>query len=226
MSILSYCCASVSHREKAKELWEWMQQLEAEKFDLQYQITGQKYEVFATAHNGRSSNNAQGVMDLFEKTFACFLSCRSMCWGTESATTRKRNNELHIKYFLRMLFEQTLKARGSAHRLCSTTKAPCLLWVLFAFPALRSQQGKRHPEVVFPITNMKTSVYCHYKCTHSIAEWKTGHIIVWICRHVILGIKRTCSAPEMDNHVLERFEYRRFPKVMLQYRSERIWQQE
>ncbi|XP_077947237.1 troponin T type 2a (cardiac) isoform X1 [Gasterosteus aculeatus] len=66
-------------KEKAKELWEWMQQLEAEKFDLQYQITGQKYEVFATAHNGRSSNKAQGVMDLVEKTFACFLSCRSMC---------------------------------------------------------------------------------------------------------------------------------------------------
>uniref|UniRef100_A0AAQ4RKD4 Troponin T type 2a (cardiac) n=1 Tax=Gasterosteus aculeatus aculeatus TaxID=481459 RepID=A0AAQ4RKD4_GASAC len=32
-------------KEKAKELWEWMQQLEAEKFDLQYQITGQKYEI-------------------------------------------------------------------------------------------------------------------------------------------------------------------------------------
>uniref|UniRef100_A0A8C2ZIL2 Troponin T type 2a (cardiac) n=1 Tax=Cyclopterus lumpus TaxID=8103 RepID=A0A8C2ZIL2_CYCLU len=36
---------SVSHREKAKELWEWMQELEGEKFDLQYQITSQKYEI-------------------------------------------------------------------------------------------------------------------------------------------------------------------------------------
>lgn len=32
-------------REKAKELWEWMYELEAEKFDLQYQFTRQKYEV-------------------------------------------------------------------------------------------------------------------------------------------------------------------------------------
>lgn len=32
-------------REKAKELWEWMHQLEAEKFELQYKYTRQKYEV-------------------------------------------------------------------------------------------------------------------------------------------------------------------------------------
>ncbi|XP_039460925.1 troponin T type 2a (cardiac) isoform X2 [Oreochromis aureus] len=32
-------------KEKAKELWEWIQQLEAEKFDLQYQFTRQKYEI-------------------------------------------------------------------------------------------------------------------------------------------------------------------------------------
>ncbi|MEQ2241248.1 Troponin T, cardiac muscle, partial [Ilyodon furcidens] len=32
-------------KEKAKELWEWMYQLEAEKFDLQYQFTRQKYEI-------------------------------------------------------------------------------------------------------------------------------------------------------------------------------------
>lgn len=32
-------------REKAKELWEWIHELEAEKFDLQYQFTTQKYEV-------------------------------------------------------------------------------------------------------------------------------------------------------------------------------------
>lgn len=38
----------MSYREKAKELWEWMHQLEAEKFDLQDQITRQKYEVSAT----------------------------------------------------------------------------------------------------------------------------------------------------------------------------------
>uniref|UniRef100_A0A4W6EQ23 Troponin T type 2a (cardiac) n=1 Tax=Lates calcarifer TaxID=8187 RepID=A0A4W6EQ23_LATCA len=36
---------SSSHREKAKELWEWMYQLEAEKFELQYQFTRQKYEI-------------------------------------------------------------------------------------------------------------------------------------------------------------------------------------
>ncbi|XP_029907360.1 troponin T, cardiac muscle isoforms-like, partial [Myripristis murdjan] len=32
-------------REKAKELWNWMHQLEGEKFDLQYKYTRQKYEV-------------------------------------------------------------------------------------------------------------------------------------------------------------------------------------
>ncbi|KAG1941955.1 troponin T type 2a (cardiac) isoform X1 [Pimephales promelas] len=32
-------------REKANELWSWMRQLEAEKFELQYQFTKQKYEV-------------------------------------------------------------------------------------------------------------------------------------------------------------------------------------
>ncbi|XP_026162630.1 troponin T, cardiac muscle isoforms-like isoform X2 [Mastacembelus armatus] len=32
-------------REKAKELWEWMRQLEDEKFELQYKYTKQKYEV-------------------------------------------------------------------------------------------------------------------------------------------------------------------------------------
>lgn len=33
------------YREKAKELWEWLRQLEAEKFELQYTHTKQKYEV-------------------------------------------------------------------------------------------------------------------------------------------------------------------------------------
>uniref|UniRef100_A0A3Q3W830 Uncharacterized protein n=1 Tax=Mola mola TaxID=94237 RepID=A0A3Q3W830_MOLML len=32
-------------KEKAKELWEWMYQLEAEKFELQYQFSIQKYEI-------------------------------------------------------------------------------------------------------------------------------------------------------------------------------------
>ncbi|TDH10538.1 hypothetical protein EPR50_G00076010 [Perca flavescens] len=32
-------------KEKAQELWEWMHELEAEKFELQYQITRQKYEI-------------------------------------------------------------------------------------------------------------------------------------------------------------------------------------
>lgn len=41
-----HCRACTSCREKAKELWEWMYQLEAEKFELQDHITKQKYEVF------------------------------------------------------------------------------------------------------------------------------------------------------------------------------------
>ncbi|XP_066526992.1 troponin T type 2a (cardiac) [Hoplias malabaricus] len=32
-------------REKAKELWSWLHELEAEKFDLQFQFTKQKYEI-------------------------------------------------------------------------------------------------------------------------------------------------------------------------------------
>ncbi|XP_026872315.1 troponin T type 2a (cardiac) isoform X2 [Electrophorus electricus] len=32
-------------REKAKELWNWMHQLEEEKFELQYQFAKQKYEI-------------------------------------------------------------------------------------------------------------------------------------------------------------------------------------
>ncbi|KAJ3602241.1 hypothetical protein NHX12_030000 [Muraenolepis orangiensis] len=32
-------------REKADELWEWMHQLEAERFELQYKYSKQKYEV-------------------------------------------------------------------------------------------------------------------------------------------------------------------------------------
>ncbi|XP_039604657.1 troponin T type 2a (cardiac) isoform X3 [Polypterus senegalus] len=32
-------------REKAKELWQWMHQLEAEKFDLQYKFKKQRYEI-------------------------------------------------------------------------------------------------------------------------------------------------------------------------------------
>ncbi|XP_029287880.1 troponin T, cardiac muscle isoforms [Cottoperca gobio] len=32
-------------REKAKELWDWLRQLEAEKFELQYTQAKQKYEV-------------------------------------------------------------------------------------------------------------------------------------------------------------------------------------
>ncbi|KAK2885877.1 hypothetical protein Q8A67_016714 [Cirrhinus molitorella] len=32
-------------REKAKELWTWMRQLEGEKFELQYEFTKQKYEI-------------------------------------------------------------------------------------------------------------------------------------------------------------------------------------
>ncbi|XP_008278057.1 troponin T, cardiac muscle isoforms-like isoform X1 [Stegastes partitus] len=32
-------------RDKAKEMWEWMRQLEGEKFDLQFKFTKQKYEI-------------------------------------------------------------------------------------------------------------------------------------------------------------------------------------
>lgn len=35
----------VCYREKAKELWDWIRQLEAEKYELQYKHSKQKYEV-------------------------------------------------------------------------------------------------------------------------------------------------------------------------------------
>lgn len=35
-------------REKAKELWEWIYQLESEKFDLTEKMKRQKYEVRTT----------------------------------------------------------------------------------------------------------------------------------------------------------------------------------
>uniref|UniRef100_A0A8C9TTY8 Troponin T type 2a (cardiac) n=1 Tax=Scleropages formosus TaxID=113540 RepID=A0A8C9TTY8_SCLFO len=34
-----------SHKEKANEMWKWMHQLEAEKFELQYKFARQKYEI-------------------------------------------------------------------------------------------------------------------------------------------------------------------------------------
>lgn len=36
-------------REKAKELWEWIYELESEKFDLTEKMKRQKYEVRTTA---------------------------------------------------------------------------------------------------------------------------------------------------------------------------------
>uniref|UniRef100_A0A3P8UKR4 Troponin T type 2a (cardiac) n=1 Tax=Cynoglossus semilaevis TaxID=244447 RepID=A0A3P8UKR4_CYNSE len=39
------CVCVCTYREKAQEMWQWMHQLEAEKFDLQYQFTRQKYEI-------------------------------------------------------------------------------------------------------------------------------------------------------------------------------------
>lgn len=68
---------SVCNREKAKELWEWMYQLEAEKFELQYQFGRQKYEVLVlhyTMHTYRGKNH-----DLYKPTATCFLSSRLMC---------------------------------------------------------------------------------------------------------------------------------------------------
>uniref|UniRef100_A0A3B4WH82 Troponin T type 2a (cardiac) n=1 Tax=Seriola lalandi dorsalis TaxID=1841481 RepID=A0A3B4WH82_SERLL len=37
-------------KDKANELWEWMYELEAEKFELQYQFSRQKYEVCVRAN--------------------------------------------------------------------------------------------------------------------------------------------------------------------------------
>ncbi|KAM9831035.1 troponin T type 2a (cardiac) isoform 2-T4 [Syngnathus typhle] len=41
----AFCFFWMTPRTKAKELWEWMKELEAEKFELQYQITSKKYEI-------------------------------------------------------------------------------------------------------------------------------------------------------------------------------------
>lgn len=90
---LFYFTVSVSNREKAKELWEWMYQLEAEKFELQYQFGRQKYEVlvlYYTMHTYRGKDH-----DLYKPKATCFLSSRLMCWGTASVTIRKRENQTH-----------------------------------------------------------------------------------------------------------------------------------
>uniref|UniRef100_A0A3Q3PYV9 Uncharacterized protein n=1 Tax=Monopterus albus TaxID=43700 RepID=A0A3Q3PYV9_MONAL len=42
-------------REKAKEMWDWLRQLEAEKFELQHQFVKQKYEI--TVLRNRVSDN-------------------------------------------------------------------------------------------------------------------------------------------------------------------------
>uniref|UniRef100_A0A3B3DPU0 Troponin T type 2b (cardiac) n=1 Tax=Oryzias melastigma TaxID=30732 RepID=A0A3B3DPU0_ORYME len=44
-------------REKAKELWDWIRQLEAEKYELQYKQTKQKYEVKCTDKLSRQISN-------------------------------------------------------------------------------------------------------------------------------------------------------------------------
>lgn len=38
-------CVICFHREKANELWQWMMELEAEKFDLSEKLKRQKYDV-------------------------------------------------------------------------------------------------------------------------------------------------------------------------------------
>uniref|UniRef100_A0A672GUR7 Troponin T type 2a (cardiac) n=1 Tax=Salarias fasciatus TaxID=181472 RepID=A0A672GUR7_SALFA len=63
-------CLDIEHmsqeklKEKAKELWEWMYELEAEKFELQYQFTRQKYEPhsFATLTFSNSAFSAVGLV--------------------------------------------------------------------------------------------------------------------------------------------------------------------
>ncbi|RXN05485.1 ladinin-1 isoform X1 [Labeo rohita] len=46
-------------QKKAKELWTWMRQLEAEKFELQYQFTKQKYEVKENQERPQEVNAAE-----------------------------------------------------------------------------------------------------------------------------------------------------------------------
>ncbi len=50
-----------SLREKASELWQWMMQLEAEKFDLSEKLKRQKYDVSA---------------DIQKKLQNCFCGCK------------------------------------------------------------------------------------------------------------------------------------------------------
>lgn len=43
--LVNHITHMLSCRETANELWKWMRQLEAEKFEMQYRYTCQKYEV-------------------------------------------------------------------------------------------------------------------------------------------------------------------------------------
>lgn len=68
-----HCWIGASYREKAKELWEWMYHLEAEKFELQDQITRQKYEVSMAFGSCTHLGFLQDFTLIFRYLFTFFL---------------------------------------------------------------------------------------------------------------------------------------------------------
>lgn len=106
---LSHLSVSVSHREKAKELWEWMCQLEAEKFELQYQFSRQKYEVHVCVLQYTIYTYCRSRHRIFNigVTFACFfffvfqinvlrnrVSDHQKTWETQNLCYIKESSEL------------------------------------------------------------------------------------------------------------------------------------
>lgn len=62
VQILSKFCFCIS-RQRAQEMWNWIYQLESEKFDFIEHMKHQKYEVTAKWHN--DENNRRTTYNVF-----------------------------------------------------------------------------------------------------------------------------------------------------------------
>lgn len=60
------CLLFMMNREKAKELWDWMHQLESEKFDHMEKLKRQKYEVGVCPAQGRMKITAKEATKCYQ----------------------------------------------------------------------------------------------------------------------------------------------------------------
>lgn len=73
LQLVNWC---VLHREKATELWQWLMELEGEKFDLSEKLKRQKYEVRDCCHKERHLATKWFVLEITMKP----LFTRSEAW--------------------------------------------------------------------------------------------------------------------------------------------------